>query len=336
MEQFNLKNYIPEEHWPAIEKALKSTFNFASIDNIIPVPGNFIASLVYIIVIGEKHYLLKIIKHINPMNDPARHFTCMNIAAQAGIAPKVYYSNVEDALSICDFIEKKPLPAKLKSAEGLTGLVKIIKTIQATPLFPKYLNFLELTDKLIQEFRDSQVLPESFTEEHFSFYSQIRDVYPDGDKDLVSSHNDLNVNNMLFDGKKLWIIDWDGAYQNDRYVDPAIVANNFVNSREMEEVFLREYFADQLNDYNRARFYLMQQICNIYYAMAVMKIAVYSKKEDYSGNLQQRDFFTKTVQGQVPQTPYDWLISNGKFFLQRALLNMKTKRFSAALNRLKQ
>jgi hypothetical protein len=46
---------------------------------------------------------------IDPLNDPVRQFACMNIAADAGVAPPVRYANAEQALSIIDFIETVPL-----------------------------------------------------------------------------------------------------------------------------------------------------------------------------------------------------------------------------------
>ena len=30
---------------------------------------------------------------------------------------------------------------------------------------------------------------------------------------MVSSHNDLNYNNNLFDGRKFWIIDWEAEFR---------------------------------------------------------------------------------------------------------------------------
>lgn len=98
---------------------------------------------------------------------------------------------------------------------------------------------------------------------------------------MVSSHNDLNPNNILFDGKKIWVIDWEAAFQNDRYVDLAIVAKTFVHNQEDEAIFLQTYFGEQLDEYKRARFFLMQQICRMYYAMIMLKLAAAQKPADH-------------------------------------------------------
>ena len=49
--------------------------------------------------------------------DPTRQFTCMRIAAEAGLAPRVLYTSIEDRISITDFLEARPLPAP----EALVG-----------------------------------------------------------------------------------------------------------------------------------------------------------------------------------------------------------------------
>ncbi len=47
-------------------------------------------------------------------------------------------------------------------------------------------------------------------QELFRRYTQLTGVYRQEDADLVSSHNDLfKPDNILFDGKRLWLADWE-------------------------------------------------------------------------------------------------------------------------------
>ena len=34
---------------------------------------------------------------------------------------------------------------------------------------------------------------------------------------MVSSHVDLKPDNMLFDGERVWLVDWQAGFANDRY-----------------------------------------------------------------------------------------------------------------------
>jgi aminoglycoside phosphotransferase (APT) family kinase protein len=53
--------------------------------------------------------------------------------------------------------------------------------------------------------------------------ARIREIYVWDSEKSVSSHNDPLPNNILFDGERLWMIDWESAYRNDPLVDVAIV-----------------------------------------------------------------------------------------------------------------
>ena len=264
----------------------------------------------------------------------------MNIAAEAGIAPHVYYSHTEDAVSITDFIETRPLSEHFTSPnELLPELVKIIKSIHSTPLFPKLVNYLDGIDLFIQNFKTSGLLAESATEEHFKYYSQIQKAYPRYDGDIVSSHNDLNPNNILFDGKKIWIIDWEAAFQNDRYVDLANVANRFVTNEMEEEIYLKAYFGDSLDEYKHARLFLMQQVCHMFYALGFLQYAAASRPPDSTCSDSMdtpglRDVHEQVRTGKISLTTHEGQLLYGKVRLNEALYNMKTPRFASSINKL--
>jgi thiamine kinase-like enzyme len=78
--------------------------------------------------------------------------------------------------------------------------------------------------------------------ELFELYSRVAHVYPRHDEsNLVSSHNDLKPENILLDGDCVWLVDWEAAFLNDRYVDLAVVANFAVNSEADEQAYLHRY-----------------------------------------------------------------------------------------------
>ena len=60
--------------------------------------------------------------------------------------------------------------------------------------------------------------------------------------EIVSSHNDVNPNNMLFQDGRLWLVDWESAFAADRYVDLGALAN-FLQLDAVREVrLLSDYF----------------------------------------------------------------------------------------------
>jgi thiamine kinase-like enzyme len=219
---------IPEGKLDTVESALKKTFNTVIVDSVEQLTGSLSTSVVYKIVVHGKPYILKIILKPNAFNDPIRHYTCINLAAQVGVAPFVYYAD-EDGVLITDFIEAKPLPKPL-ATEYLIELAGIVQAIHSAPNFLPLVNYLDGIDGFIQHFQASKLLPEQATQEHFKYYAEIQKAYPRHDPDRVPSHNDLNPRNLLWDGQQIWVVDWETAFQNDCYVDLAIVASHFIST----------------------------------------------------------------------------------------------------------
>jgi thiamine kinase-like enzyme len=338
MKQTILQSLIPEAKLTAIEKALRKAFNTTTVESITPLTGGRSSALVFKIMVRGKLYLLRLVMEVDELRDPVRQYICMNIAAQAGIAPHVYYADSEDGVSITDFIETMPLSRHFASQDALRfELVKTIKSIHATPLFPKLVNFLDGIDLFIEQFKALKLLPETATEEHFRYYSQIQKAYPRYEADLVSSHNDLNPGNILFDGKKIWIIDWEAAFQNDLYADLAIAANFFVLNEAQEEFYLRAYFGDSLDEYKKARFFLMRQACYMFYAMILLKLAAtlqppHSIVEEDMDTPRYQEFREYLGSGKISSTSYAGHLLFGKVLLNEALHNMKTPRFAKSID----
>ena len=68
--------------------------------------------------------------------------------------------------------------------------------------------------------------------------TSLIDNYP---KEYVLCHNDLNPQNIFFNGD-VKLIDWEYAWVNDRYFDVASVCVEFGLDEEMQKVFLDAYF----------------------------------------------------------------------------------------------
>ena len=332
-----LESVIPEAKLKAVEAALQQAFHTTTVDDIVYLTGGLSSALVYKIVVGGRPYVLRLIMQVDAMSDPVRQYACMNIAADAGIAPPVRYADAEQALAITDYVETTSFSGHFAAREDLLReLVRTIKALHATPLFPPLVGFLDGVDIFIQQYKALDLLPEATTTEHFARYAEIQRAYPRHDPDLVSSHNDLHPNNMLFDGKKLWLIDWEAAFRNDRYVDLAIASRSYVANKDQETFFLKAYFGETLDDYKRARFFLMQQVVHMYYAMIMLKFAGATRPAGVAVDTgmdtpRLRDFHRQVGSGEVSLATYEGKLLYGKVLLNEALRNMKTPAFREAV-----
>jgi thiamine kinase-like enzyme len=123
----------------------------------------------------------------------------MEMAAKVEIAPRIWYTSVEDRISITDYVEAQPLPIE----EAKIKLPKLLSQLHSLPPFPKVMNFQDTADIFIRKFQEAKILQENMTEELFKQYSRVVAVYPRNVEDLVSCHNDLKPENILFDGERV-------------------------------------------------------------------------------------------------------------------------------------
>ncbi len=250
---------IPQEKSAAVSQGLEEAFGTRVVDEICRMTRGLSSDLVLRIVVRGAPYLLRIMTRIDEMNDPARIFACMKAAAEAGIAPRVLYTNEAEGIAIIDWIENVPFPRE----QALVRLPATLRELHRLPAFPKTFNYVTAHKFFIWRFRTASLLPEAEVEEVFRGYEQICAVYPRLDDDLVSCHMDLKPENILFDGRRAWLIDWMAAFRNDRYLDLGVVANFVVTNEADERRYLAEYFGQPPDAYQLARFFLMRQALHL-------------------------------------------------------------------------
>ena len=274
---------IPQENIAAATRGLNEAFGVAAFDQIRDLTERPGSNRAFRIVVRGSAYLLRINTRAG---DTTLHYRCMRAAAEAGLAPRVWYANAEDRISITDFVDAAPFPAR----DALRRIPAALRTLHALPPFPGspfnttctfLLNKGPALEGFLQKFRAANILPEHDLEELLTQYERVATAYSSLDPDLAPSHNDLfKPDNILFDGRRLWMVDWEAAFQNDRYADLAVVANMLVANEAEEQIYLQEYFGAPPVSYQVARFYLMKQLTHIFYAMAFLSLGSAGKPVD--------------------------------------------------------
>ncbi len=311
-------------------RALHEAFGADTFDDIQPLTGGLSTALVFRIVVQGTPYLLRIIMP-GALGDPTREFACMQAAAEAGVAPCIRHANATDKILITDFIEAKPFPDDMSAR-----IAPVLRRLHALPRFPEPMvvkSYFDAVDGFVRRFEAAKILPEGRTAELLEGYAKLAKVYPRNGADLVASHNDLKPQNTLFDGERVWLVDWEAAFLNDRYLDLAVAANFFVKDESSVENYLQAYFGEPAGDYRSARFYLMRQICHVAYATLFLLISsAKGLAVDPEMEVQEfRDFHRRVVSGEVDLAAADAKLQYGMVHLNRALENMLTPRFEQAM-----
>jgi hypothetical protein len=253
----------------------------------------------------------------------------MKPAAERGIAPRLWYLNADDRILITDFIEAKPFP--INAARAM--LPNLLSRLHSLPPFPARVNFIEFVNGLIRKFNDAKTLPEEMTSEVFNRYARVSVLFPRANQDLVSCHNDLKPENILFDGYRPWLADWDAAFLNDRYIDLAIISNFVVRNYDEEREYLKNYFGEEVNEYQQARFFLMGQVLHMsYFIFFMLLVSAAGKPIDV--DLIKTDFNSfheRMWSGQIDLARDDNRQTYAWVHFQRLRQNLRLKRFEEAL-----
>jgi len=322
---------IPEAKQAVVARALREAFGVAEFEDIRMLTEGLSSALVFRIVVRGCLYLLRVITRTDALNDPTRQYACMKSAAEAGLGPHVWYTSTEDRVSITDFVEARPFPIQ----QALGRLPVTLRVLHALAPFPKilsYPNYFDAADGYIRRFQSAKILPESDTEELFQLYARVASSYPRHDPDMVSSHNDLKPENVLFDGDRVWLVDWEAAFLNDRYADLAVVANFVVTNDAEEETYLRTYFGEAAGDYRDARFYLMRQVVHMFYAVVFMLLGSAGKPIEPSAQAPSfRDFHNCIWAGGLSLVTAEAKLQYGRVHMNQTLENMRAARFEEAL-----
>jgi hypothetical protein len=259
----------------------------------------------------------------------------MRIAADAGIAPPVLYINEADRVAVVDFIAHQPLrlyPGRpLGRAQALGTL---LRELRSTPIFPYYIDYSDIVARLWAHVCRTGLFAAGVLDPVNERLAAIRKAYVWNRSDSVSCHNDPVPNNVLFDGKRLWLIDWESACRNDPLVDVAIMSDHLARDRELREALLLAWFGKPPDEELRARLKHVRALTHLYYAGVCFSAAATTPRENPDLDI---DALTVTAYEQAfpperinrQRTPARWH-ALGKMFIASFLTGCATPNFEPA------
>jgi hypothetical protein len=208
--------------------------------------------------VGGIAYLLRVETGRDALRDPHRGYACMRLAAEACLAPRVRYADPGDGVAITDFVEAGDDLST--PADRVVELAQAVRALHAIDGFPPLVDYLDGVGAIVTQARG--VFPAGA----FDCWTTLHAACWRLPVEAVSSHNDLNPRNLIHDGRRVWLIDWEAAFRADRYVDLSAIANVFAPDADGEALLLRTYFGRQATAAERARLYLFRQVSHVFHA----------------------------------------------------------------------
>ena len=267
---------IPADKQSAVARALVAAFGTSELDGPpVVLSGGLSGASLYRIRVGGIGYVLRLETAVSPFGPQGRvrTYACMRAAAEAMIAPRVWHTDAEAGVTIIDLVAQVPL-SDYPGDGMLIELAQTLRALHAVPAFPEAVDFLDGVEGLIATYRAQALLDPAAGEPVFTRFAGLRASYRPRPQDLVASHNDLNPANILYDGRRLWLIDWEVAFRADRFLDLAATANWFLDDTAGETRLLASYLGAAPSAEQRARLRLMRLANHVYYGVVFLIGAV--------------------------------------------------------------
>jgi hypothetical protein len=283
---------LSAERSETARSALNATFGAVPIDAITPITGGASGAFPFRAEIRGRSYLVRLEGAASPLRNP-NQYESMRIAAQAGIAPKIYYIDEAARVAVMDFIEERSLSAFPGGPPALAHAIgEVLRRVQMTPLFPEFVEYPDIVSRLWTWVCRTGLFASGVLDAYAERLESIRETYARHPVNLVSSHNDFVRRNLLFDGERLWLIDWESAYRNDPLVDVAIALDSFAASPELARVLLNAWLGHEPDDALYDRLALVRAFTRLYYAGVLLSASFAA-----SGALADRDLSSPTLPG---------------------------------------
>lgn len=329
---------LPEARRDAARAALSSAAGPAAVTRLEPIHGGASGALIYRADAGGRAYVLRMETPRDVLRNPDQ-YTCMTAAAGAGIAPPVRYLDETAGVVVMDFIQGRPLEAFPGGGAGLAQAAgRLAADLQALAPFPARFRYPDMLGYFFSRLHGGGRFASGLLDPHAEALARLREAYPWAASAPVASHNDPNRNNLIFDGTRLWLIDWETAYGADPFVDVAILAENLAPPGPLEDALLQGWLGREADAFERARLAVMRPLTRIYYASLILGMMGGPPPADPDTSLDALtpdEFRAAVMDGRLRLNSPELLYALGKLMLAQFMAGISAPGFADDVARLK-
>ena len=190
------------------------------------IAGGLSGAGVYRVEAAGHAYVLKVASEGEPIEAWRQSLEIQRRAGDAGLAPRVIHHDEARRAVVSDHVVNRGFAPRLSNPQTRDGAIRqlgeTIRRVHSIPL-PADAVWRDPRD-LIAPMRARLA---TFTVPSFvrtTIDQVLAETPPPRQRPLVTSHNDMNPSNLVFDGERLLLLDWDMAGPNDPFYDLAAVA----------------------------------------------------------------------------------------------------------------
>lgn len=189
--------------------------------------SSFSGAGVYRVDAAGRAFVLKIAREDQPFDDWRRNVDALRLAAKASLAPEVVHVDEARRAVLSAHVVDRSFPALyLNPATHEAAIALLGRTVRAvhdlpapTGVAPK--DPRQTLSETWSRLASGPALP-SFVGE--AALRVLAEPEPARERPPVLSHNDVHPANLVYDGEKLLLVDWDTAGPNDPLYDLATIS----------------------------------------------------------------------------------------------------------------
>jgi aminoglycoside phosphotransferase (APT) family kinase protein len=182
---------------------------------------------VYRVDAGDKAFVLKISKPDDPSESWRARLDIQQHAARAGVAPAIMHVDEARRAVVSEFIADRSFPALLMTprtrATAIELLARTLRTVHQLPIPANapHSDARAFLATMWGAVDGSQPLPRFVAG---IIERALATERPEGIGRQVVSHNDANPSNLVFDGERLMLLDWDTCGVHEPFYDLATIS----------------------------------------------------------------------------------------------------------------
>lgn len=205
----------------------------------------------YLVSDGASRYVVRLGDDI-PVHQIKRfnEISAATAAHAAGLSPKIIHH--ETGVLVMDYIDSEALTAKnIKDPETLKQVVTLVKKCHTE--IPVHLRGASIVFWVFHVIRDYATTLYEGDSQYGPQLPELLEIAhllqsAGGPFDIVFGHNDLLPANILDDGSRLWLIDWEYGGFNTPLFDLGGLASNSELDQSQEQKMLQLYFDEEVTD----------------------------------------------------------------------------------------
>lgn len=319
--QDSVFEYVRKDRTAAVIETCSKLFG-ETIESVIPITGGRGTSNILQITTLDKKYVCRI-------TDTKNEAKIMEILDRTNVSPKIHHVD-GNGIILMEKVENIRLTPEIieESDHFYIDLGHRMRDFHKGPI---------LTDKHIDMFKDlehrlkvgkSQFIPK----EAQNVLQTILAIGPvlRAHQTEAPIHRDLTSNNVLYDGKRTYLIDFETATNGDPYFDLGSIGIFLLFDPKKEALFLESYFEGEPTPEQQAHYYLMKTFCLSFWSTKrFLTVATENMKCE---NLPEyKEFILKRFNGcpTVPDTPIHIEVAN--VFLREAIKHIAAPQFAQSL-----